>query len=64
MLAGYRGQSGANIQAIIDTISNLCIIAGQYQDRLVELEVNPLIALSDECIAADGLMRFTNGDTP
>ena len=64
LLAGYRGQSGANIQAIIDTISNLCIIAGQYQDRLVELEVNPLIASSDECIAADGLMRFTNGDTP
>jgi len=64
LLDGYRGQSGADMQAVIDTISNLCTIASQYHDRLIELEVNPLIVTSDDCIAADGLMRLTNGDTP
>ncbi len=63
LLAGYRGKSGADIQAIIDTVTKICELAKHYQDRLIELEINPLIVQSDGCVAADGLMRLTNGDS-
>jgi len=64
LLAGYRGKSGADIQAIIDTVLTVCELAYSYQNSLIELEINPLIAQSDGCVAADGLMRLSNGEAP
>jgi acyl-CoA synthetase (NDP forming) len=59
LLAGYRGRPGADLEALLDAIE---VVAGYCQsqaDRLIELDVNPLLALPGGVLAVDALIRMT-----
>jgi acetyl-CoA synthetase len=56
LLTGYRGKPAANMDAVVDAVLAVqaCVIA--HADRIVEIEVNPLMCTSTNAIAADALM--------
>lgn len=61
LLDGYRGAPAADIDALVAAIvciSNYALATG---DELVELDVNPLMALEFGCLAADALIVKGNG---
>lgn len=55
MLAGYRGQPAANIDAILDAVMALQDFVTQTLPQ--EVEINPLICTPATAIAADALIR-------
>lgn len=56
LLAGYRGKPAADLEALIDAVQAVGRYAETNAARLVELEVNPLIARRSGAIAADALI--------
>lgn len=57
ILGGYRGKSAANIDAVlnaIEAIQSYCL----KTPNLIELDINPLIALEDKAIAVDALIKL------
>lgn len=56
LLNGYRGQAGADTQSIIDTILRLCQWVESNHDDLYEVEINPLLCLTDKVIVVDALI--------
>ncbi|MGI6453957.1 MAG: acetate--CoA ligase family protein [Syntrophomonadaceae bacterium] len=56
LLQGYRGKTGANIQAIAEALVSLSNMAIALGDRLAEVDINPLMALPDGVVALDGLI--------
>jgi acyl-CoA synthetase (NDP forming) len=56
LLSGYRGKPGANLDAVVSAVMAVqdCVLAAQ--DRIVEVEVNPLIAGKDRAVAVDALI--------
>jgi acyl-CoA synthetase (NDP forming) len=60
LLAGYRGGPGYDVAAAIDAVLKLIGAAEMVSDRLIELEVNPLIVHEQGagCHAADVLLRL------
>ncbi|MCL6283571.1 acetate--CoA ligase family protein [Ruegeria sp. 2012CJ41-6] len=57
VIAGYRGQAGADKQALIQAIHAICEYVECHQNDLEEIEVNPLICTPDDAVAADILLR-------
>ncbi|WP_263248698.1 acetate--CoA ligase family protein [Saccharopolyspora rosea] len=57
LLAGFRGRS-ADVDAVVAAIAAIADYARDH-DRLVELDVNPLLALPRGAVAADVLVRET-----
>ena len=51
-----RGAAPADIDAVVGAVTNLSVLADALGDRLGELDVNPLIAGPDGCIAVDALV--------
>ncbi|WP_394690453.1 acetate--CoA ligase family protein [Hoeflea sp.] len=62
LLEGYRGKPAANMEALCDAVLALCHYATSHADRLVELEVNPLIARAGDAIAVDALIRLHDAE--
>ena len=60
VLAGHRGQKGANMDAIVATILAVSAYAEANSHRLQELEINPYLATADTGYAADALLRMTD----
>ena len=58
LLTGYRGASKADLTAIVDAIVAIAHYAQDNALRLVELEVNPLLARAKDAVAADALLRL------
>ena len=58
LLTGYRGASKADLKAIVDAIVAIAHYAQDNALRLVELEVNPLLARAKDAVAADALLRL------
>jgi acetyl-CoA synthetase len=58
VLAGYRGRPGCDLPALVDAIAAIAAFAMAHGDRLVELDVNPLLALPQNAVAVDGLIRM------
>lgn len=56
LLEGYRGKPTADMEALIDAVIAICHYATAQSGRLVELEVNPLIARVGDAIAVDALI--------
>lgn len=62
VLQGYRGKPAADMQALTDAVISICRYAEAHGDRLVELEVNPLIARVGDAIAVDALIRLHDAE--
>ena len=58
VLAGYRGRPGCDMTALVEAIAAVTGFAEAHQDRLEELDVNPLLALPGGAMAVDALIRM------
>ena len=56
LLAGYRGRR-PDVDALVGAVDAIAGYACRHADRLVELEVNPLLVMSDGVVAVDALIR-------
>ncbi len=56
LLTGFRGRSGVDIDAMVDTICRLSELAHDLSDVVDQIDVNPAIASADGVIAADALI--------
>jgi hypothetical protein len=57
LINGYRGNSKANLDAIIDAIMSIQNFVIDNSKSIEEIEVNPLICGREKAIAADLLLR-------
>ncbi|MEX0279269.1 MAG: acetate--CoA ligase family protein [Ruegeria sp.] len=57
LLAGYRGQPAADMDAIMAAIEAVQAYVLQNADTLCEVEINPLLCTPDRAVAADALIR-------
>lgn len=56
LLKGFRGKPIVDRECLLDALDSIQQAALQLGDRLVELEVNPLICTADSCVAVDALL--------
>lgn len=61
LLDGYRGKPKADIGALVDAVEAIARYAESQADRLLELDVNPLLALEHGAVAVDALVRVVEG---
>jgi hypothetical protein len=57
LLDGVRGQPPADVGAIANAVARLSVLAEELGDCLNALDVNPLIAGPDGCVAVDVLVE-------
>jgi acyl-CoA synthetase (NDP forming) len=62
VLEGFRGRS-ADLAAVVAAVEAIAAFALDHADRLVELEVNPLLVLPDGAMAVDALIRLAGPHT-
>lgn len=58
LLNGYRGRPMADLEAVIATIEAVQEFVCAHASALHEVEINPLICLSESAVAADALIRM------
>ncbi len=60
LLQGYRGKPAGDIDACVRAITTIAEFAGENADRLLELDVNPLMVLpeGEGVVAVDVLIRM------
>jgi acyl-CoA synthetase (NDP forming) len=63
LINAYRGGQAGDIEAVLDAIEAIAGFAIKNADRLVELDVNPLIVLADGAVAADALICLAGPDS-
>jgi acetate---CoA ligase (ADP-forming) len=56
LLDGVRGGPPADLDAVAQAVVDLSVLAVDLGDRLAALDVNPLVAGPDGCVAADALV--------
>jgi len=58
LLAGYRGKPAGDMAAAVDAVMAVAAFAEAHRDRLVELDVNPLLVLPEGqgALAVDALV--------
>lgn len=56
LLNGFRGRAVVDRERLLDTLIAIQQAALQLGDRLVELEINPLLCSADVCTAVDALV--------
>lgn len=62
ILAGYRGGAAADTKAIVDAVMAVQAYVQASAAEMEEVEINPLICLSDGAIAVDALIRIGAND--
>jgi acetyl-CoA synthetase len=60
LLSGYRGQPAADVDALVDAVLAVAAWGLAHADRLLELDVNPLMVLPQGhgVLAVDALIRM------
>ena len=58
LLDGFRGGPAGDREAVIDAILSVAEFAEDHRERLLELDVNPLLALPGGAVAVDALIRL------
>jgi hypothetical protein len=61
LLTGFRGRPAGDREAAIDTVLAVAAFAETQRDTLEELEINPLLVLTDGVAAVDVLLRLRSG---
>jgi len=61
VLKGARGRSPADIEQLANVVSNFSLLCAGLSDRLVEIDVNPIIVTPTAAVAVDGLV--VSGDS-
>lgn len=56
LLEGFRGREKADIDGLVRAVLDIAAYAQTNADRLLELDVNPLMVTPNRCVAADALM--------
>ncbi len=56
LLVGFRGGDAASISAIIDAVMQLQDYVTTHADKVVEIEINPLMCTKARAIVADALL--------
>jgi acetyl coenzyme A synthetase (ADP forming)-like protein len=56
LVAGFRGAPPANADALADLVLRLGLL-GEYLPAVAELDLNPVLALPDRCVAVDARVR-------
>jgi acetyl coenzyme A synthetase (ADP forming)-like protein len=56
LVKGYRGAPAADVTALIDLVCRLSRL-GEDHPAVAELDLNPILAFPDRCIAADARVR-------
>ena len=59
LIAGFRGRPAGDVDAAIDAVLAVAAFAEAHRDRLVELDVNPLVVTPRGAVAVDALIRMT-----
>ncbi len=59
LLDGFRGKPGTDIALLTETILKLARFVEENAAEIDELDINPLLVMEREVIAADGLMRVS-----
>lgn len=57
LLSGYRGAPRADLEAIVDAVEAVQRYVENARERLLEVEINPLICLPVGAVAADAVIR-------
>ncbi len=57
VLEGFRGRV-ADLEAVVSAVESIAAFATDHADRLVEIEVNPLLVLPEGAMAVDALIRL------
>lgn len=55
-LTGFRGSESVNLDKVADVVCRLSELVADQQERISELDVNPLICSGDRIIAVDALI--------
>ena len=58
LLNGFRGRPAANMECVTDAIMQVCKYASAHADKLIELDVNPMIITQNDAIAVDALIHL------
>jgi acyl-CoA synthetase (NDP forming) len=61
VLKGYRGAPAADMDHVVERIFQIARFTQDNLGKVIELDVNPLIATRDDAIAADALLRVAEG---
>jgi len=61
LLDGFRGGPAGDREAAIDAVLALAEFSAAHSDKLEELEVNPLLVLTEGVVAVDVLIRMRTG---
>jgi succinyl-CoA synthetase beta subunit len=61
LLHGYRGRAEADIGAVVSACMALQAYVAEVDDRLEELDINPLMVTPHGAFAADALIRLREG---
>jgi succinyl-CoA synthetase beta subunit len=56
LLDGVRGAPPSDVDALARAVSRLSVLAVELGDRIVELDVNPVIVSPSGCVAVDALV--------
>jgi acetyl-CoA synthetase len=59
VLEGFRGRT-ADLEAVVSAVEAIARFATDHADRLVEIEVNPLLVLPQGAVAVDALIRLAD----
>ena len=57
--AGFRGRPPADTGALVDLVVRLAALAEDFP-HVAELDLNPVIALADDCVAVDARVRVAH----
>ncbi len=65
LLNGYRGKAAGDVEALVDAVAAIASYAQAHADRLLELDVNPILVLpqGQGVVAVDALIHLSK-DTP
>jgi acetate---CoA ligase (ADP-forming) len=59
LVAGFRGRTAADTGALVDLVVRLAALAEDFP-QVAELDLNPVIALADDCVAVDARVRVAH----